>query len=54
MDRDADPDPVIFVSDLQDINTKNFSKFFAYFFEGTGTLNHFSNRKSHNEKVTKQ
>jgi hypothetical protein len=27
MDPDADPDPAIFVSDLQDINNKKISKF---------------------------
>ncbi len=30
MDPDADPDPAIYVSDLQDIMF--FSKFFAYYF----------------------
>jgi hypothetical protein len=45
---DADPDPAIFVSDLQDIN----KKFFAYYFLKVH-LNHFSKIKSHKE-VTKQ
>jgi hypothetical protein len=33
MDPDSDPnaDPAIFVSDLQDVNKKIFSNFFAYY-----------------------
>jgi hypothetical protein len=53
MDPDADPDPAIFVSDLQDVN-KNylFSNFFRLLlFEGTFTP--FSKIKSQKE-VTKQ
>jgi hypothetical protein len=46
-DLDADPDPAIFVSDLQDINQKKF----AYYFLKVH-LHHFS-RKYHKE-VTKQ
>jgi hypothetical protein len=33
MDPDADPDPAIFVIDLQDVNKTNLKKsFFAYYF----------------------
>jgi hypothetical protein len=55
MDPDADQDPVIFVSHLQDVNKKLF--FFKVFLLITvlfeGPLHHFSNIKSHKE-VTKQ
>ncbi len=47
---DSDPDPAIFVSDLQDVN-KN-SQFFSYCFLKVH-LHHFSKIKSH-RKVTKQ
>ncbi len=55
-DPDADPDPVIFVSDLQDVNRKLF--IFSKFFLLTVLLmkvhlHHFSKIKSHKE-VTKQ
>jgi hypothetical protein len=48
MDPDADPDPVIFVSDLQDFNKKLFIflSFFAYFFLKV-LLHQFSKIKSH-------
>jgi hypothetical protein len=49
---DADPDPAIFVSDLQDDNNKKFLRFFAYYSLKVH-LHHFSNIKSHKE-VTKQ
>ncbi len=51
---DADPDPAIFVNNLQDVNNKKifFSKFFAYYFL-TVHLHHFLKMKSHKE-VTKQ
>jgi hypothetical protein len=53
-DPDADQDPVIFVSDLQDVDKKLiFSpSFFAYYFLKVH-LHHFSKIKSH-EEVTKQ
>jgi hypothetical protein len=47
MDPDADPDPAIFVSDLQDVK-----KFFAYYCLKVH-LHHFSKIKVHKE-VTKQ
>jgi hypothetical protein len=37
MDPDADPDPAIFVSDLQDINRKLFFSICLLVFEGTFT-----------------
>jgi hypothetical protein len=47
----ADPNPPIFVSDLQDVNNFCFSKFYCLLlFECI--LRHFSKMKSH--KVTKQ
>jgi hypothetical protein len=48
MDPDADPDPAIFVIDLQEANKKtNFLKIVSdyYFFEGTVHLHHFSKTK---------
>jgi hypothetical protein len=52
MDPDAGPDPIIFVSDLQDVNKKIFPVFFyLLLFEETFTS--FSKIKSHKE-VTKQ
>ncbi len=49
MDPDADPDPAIFVSDLQDVNEKkNFSLTFlliTVLFEGTFT-SFFKDKKS--------
>jgi hypothetical protein len=53
MDPDADPDPALFVSDLQDVSKKkNFSLgFFLIPFEGTFTS--FFKENSHKE-VTKQ
>jgi hypothetical protein len=50
-----DPDPAIFVINLQDANKKIFKKkFFCLFlFEGTVHLHHFSKIKSQKE-VTKQ
>ncbi len=50
MDPDADPDPAIFVSDLQEANKK--LSFLAYYFLKVH-LHHFSMIKSHKE-VTKQ
>jgi hypothetical protein len=48
-----DPDPAIFVSDLQDVNKKSFFvSFFAYYFL-KGHLHHFSKIKR-NKEVTKQ
>jgi hypothetical protein len=47
MDPDADPDPAIFVSDLQDVN-----KFFAYYILKVH-FHHFSKIKSPKE-VKKQ
>ncbi len=54
MDPDADPDPSIFIIDLQDANKKQIflKKIFAYFFLKV-LLNHFSKIKSQKE-VTKQ
>ncbi len=37
MDPDADPDPVIFVSDLQGVNKKKSTFFCLLLFEGTFT-----------------
>ncbi len=54
LDPEADPDPAIFVNDLQDVNKKLlfFSKYFCLLlFEST--FHHFSKTKSHKE-VTKQ
>jgi hypothetical protein len=52
MDPNADPDPAIFVGDLQGGNKKFFSQFFCLLlFEGTITS--FFKDKSHKE-VTKQ
>jgi hypothetical protein len=51
IDPDADPDPAIFVSDLQDINKIFHCVFCLLLFEGTFT--HFSKLKSQKE-VTKQ
>jgi hypothetical protein len=47
MDQDADPDPALFVIDLQDVNKKQI-----YYFLNVH-LYHFSNIKSQKE-VTKQ
>jgi hypothetical protein len=50
---DPDPDPAIFVIDLQDANKKRiFQSFFAYYFLKVH-LHHFSETKSPKE-VTKQ
>jgi len=46
-----DPDPAIFISELQDVKKLFFIKFFAYYFLKVH-LHHFS-KKSHKE-VTKQ
>ncbi len=52
-DPDQDPDPVIFVSDLQYVNNHFFSRFFCLLIiEGTVHLHNFSKIKSHKE-VTK-
>ncbi len=49
---DADPDPAIFVSDLQDVNKNYFFKsLYSHFLKEH--LHHFSKMKSHTE-VTKQ
>jgi hypothetical protein len=47
MDPDADPDPAIFVIDLQDANKKKkiFKSFFAYYFLKVH-LHHFKDKKS--------
>jgi hypothetical protein len=50
MDPDADPDPAVFVSDLQDVNKKYFfisQSFFAYYFLKVDLvhLHHFSKDK---------
>ncbi len=37
MDPDADPDPAIFVSDLEDVNKKFFVVFCLLVFKGTFT-----------------
>jgi hypothetical protein len=54
MDPDADPDPAIFITDLQDANKELIKKisFSAYFFLKVD-LHHFSKIKSQKE-VTKQ
>ncbi len=56
MDPDADPDPAIFFSDLQDVNKKlffsKFFNFFLYYFLKVH-LHYFSKIKCHKE-VTKQ
>jgi hypothetical protein len=54
MDPDLDPDPAIFVINLQDANKKllGFQSFSAYYFLKVH-LNHFSKIKSQKE-VTKQ
>ncbi len=44
MDPNADPDPAIFVSDLQDVNKKKFYSFFAFYFLEVHLL-HFSKIK---------
>jgi hypothetical protein len=46
-DLDADPDPAIFVSNLQDVNKKFF--FCLLLFEGMVQLHNFSKIKSHTE-----
>jgi hypothetical protein len=51
MDPDSDPDPAIFVIDLQDANKKLIKKKFAYYFFKEH-LHHFSKIKSPKE-VTK-
>jgi hypothetical protein len=53
MDPDADPDPAIFVIDLQDANKNYYKKsFYAYYFLNVH-LYHFSKIKSPKED-TKQ
>jgi hypothetical protein len=54
MDPDADPDPSIFIIDLQDANKKLITKksFSAYYFLKV-LLHHFSKVKSQKD-VTKQ
>jgi hypothetical protein len=49
---DANPDPSIFIIDLQDANKNNFCCFSAYYFLKV-LLHHFSQIKSQKE-VTKQ
>jgi hypothetical protein len=52
-DPDADPDPAIFVNDLQDAN-KKISKFFCLLiFEGTFTsfFKHKKSKRSHKKTV---
>jgi hypothetical protein len=55
MDPDSDPDPTIFVIDLQDTNKKRKKKklFCLLLFEGTVLLHHFSKIKIQKE-ATKQ
>jgi hypothetical protein len=48
-----DPDPAIFVLDLQDANKKLFEKSFSAYYFLKVHLHHLSNIKSHKE-VTKQ
>jgi hypothetical protein len=48
-----DPDPAIFVTDLQDANTTNFFKSFSAHYFLKVHLHHFSKIKSQKE-VTKQ
>ncbi len=48
-----DPDPAIFVIDLQDDNKKLFKKSFLAYYFLEPHLHHFSRIKSHKE-VTKQ
>ncbi len=51
-DPGADPDPAIFVSDLQDINNKIiFPSFFAYFLKVK--LHHFQRKKVINNHKTR-
>ncbi len=56
-DPDADPDPVIYVRDLQNVNKKFFFAYFCllnlFITFLKVHLNHFSKIKSHKE-VTKQ
>ncbi len=47
LDLDADPDPAIFVSDLQDVNKKLILLFTFYFLKIH--LHNFSKIKSHKE-----
>jgi hypothetical protein len=52
MDPDADPDPAIFVIDLQDVNKNQLCKrqiFCLLLLEGTFTIHHFSKIKSAKE-----
>jgi hypothetical protein len=54
MDPDADPDPSIFIIDLQDVNKKQiiFEKFFyILLFEGTFT-SFFKDKKSKRNNIT--
>jgi hypothetical protein len=53
MDPDADPDPSIFITDLQDANKKLFKKFFPCILLFEGTYTSFSKIKSQ-KYVTKQ
>jgi hypothetical protein len=54
MDQDSDPDPAIFVIDIQDANKKQiFKKSFSTFYFLKVHLHHFSKIKSH-EEITKQ
>ncbi len=46
---DPDPDPAIFVSDLQDVNKKKFLSCFAYYFV---KVHRFAKIKSHKEVTT--
>jgi hypothetical protein len=52
MDPETDPDPAIFIIDLQDANKKLFKKSFSAYFLKVH-LHHFSKIKSQKE-VTKQ
>jgi hypothetical protein len=51
MDSDPDPDPAIFVIDLQDSNKKQ--SFSVYFFEGTFT-SFFKDKKSKSQNSRNQ
>jgi hypothetical protein len=52
MDPDADPDPAIFVSDLQDVKKKNVLSYFAFYFSKV-PFHNFLKIKRYKE-VTKQ
>jgi hypothetical protein len=51
-DPEADPDPAIFLSDLQEVKKNYFCFFCLLLFEGTFTSFYFSKIKSHKEVTT--